>query len=84
MPDLTTEQLAQAIKLFTYRKNYYAQYQKERKEKVRQRQNDYLERVYADPDKYEKMKARQKEYYKNVIKPKRELARQNQALMINE
>ena len=71
--NLSEEQIERAKKLFVYKKNYYSNYQKENKEKVNERQMNYLKKVYENPEKLKAMRARQKDYYHRVIKPRREL-----------
>ena len=70
--ELTQEQLEKASKNFLYRKQYYSEYHKIHREKINQRQLKYLKKVYEDPDKLKHMKERQKKYYQEVVKPKRE------------
>ena len=71
--NLSEEQIERAKKLFIYKKDYYSNYQKENKEKVNERQMNYLKKVYENPEKLKAMRARQKDYYHRVLKPKREL-----------
>ena len=71
--NLSEEQIERAKKLFIYKKDYYSNYQKENKEKVNERQMNYLKKVYENPEKLKAMRARQKDYYHRVLKPKRAL-----------
>ena len=70
--DLTQDQIERATKAFIYRKKYYTVYQKAHREEINERQLKYLKKVYDDPEKLKQMKERQKKYYQEVVKPKRE------------
>ena len=82
--NLSEEQIERAKKLFMYKKNYYSNYQKENKEKVNERQMNYLKKVYENPEKLKAMRARQKDYYHRVIKPRRELEKAKEKQKANE
>lgn len=75
MTDITEKDIQQAINLIKYKKEYYSNYYKKEENKVKRnkRANEYLKRIKEDPEKREKILARYREYYLQVIKPKNDL-----------
>jgi hypothetical protein len=51
---------------------YVKKYQQENKEKTAEKCKRYMEKVKAErPEKYEEIKQKRKDYYNNVVKPKK-------------
>ena len=78
--ELNDEQIERAKKSYLYKKEYYSKYQKENKKEVNKRQLKYLKKVYENPEKLNQMKEKQKEYYRNTIKPKRDAIKEQKRL----
>lgn len=65
-------ELTPAERLYQRHLAYVKNYQKNNKEKVAENTKKYIERIKVEnPEKYEEMKQKRKDYYQNVVKPKR-------------
>jgi len=81
--ELTDKQKQSALKQFEYKKNYYKQYKIDNKETIKQQQSDYFKAIYSDEDKHKRLKEQQRQYYKDVIKPRR-IAKKAESDIIKE
>jgi hypothetical protein len=72
MENKDIDNLTPAEKLYKCHLKNVSNYQKRNPEKMREKCKKYNERIRADPEKLEELKRKKKEYYINVIKPKKE------------
>lgn len=68
----TIEKLSPAENLYKLHLKAVSNYQKKNPEKMREKCKKYNEKIRNDPQKLEELKRKQREYYNNVVKPKKE------------
>jgi hypothetical protein len=71
------EKMTPAEKLYKSHLKNVSEYQKRNPEKMREKCKKYNDKIKADPEKLEELRRKKREYYINVIKPKKEAEKLN-------
>jgi len=70
-----------AEKFYKRHLNYVKQYQKTHKEQCAIKCKNYMERIKTNkPEQYEAMKQKKRDYYLNIIKPKRQKKKEDELI----
>jgi len=64
--------LSAAEKMYSSHLKNVAKYQKKNGEKMKVKQTRYLAKMKEEPDRYEMFLAKRRNYYKDVLKPRKE------------
>jgi len=78
------ENLTPAEKMYQNHLKNVSNYQKKNPEKMKIKCLRYNEKIRSDPEKYEELKQKKKEYYLNVVKPKNEEKKRSKQQELNK